>query len=180
MAPAPVNTGPINTAPINTGPITPATAPVTTVADARAGLSRILRTFRNDPTAHAVIIGSHRKPEAVLVPFSRFQCGEGNPGATSPGSMLDRLHAKRDLIERIASLNKLSNVRVFGSVARGEETATSDVDLLVEPSDATTLFDLAQFEIDMEALLERAVDVLSTRSLDPERDAQILAEAVQL
>lgn len=166
------------TAPITTAPAT--TASVTSVADARAGLSRILRTFRNDPHAQAVIFGSHRNPEAALVPFSRLQGGQDNPAATSPGSMLERLRAKRNLIERIASLSALSDVRVFGSVARGEETATSDVDLLVEPSDTTTLFDLAQFEIDMEALLERAVDVVSIRSLDPGRDAEILAEAVRL
>lgn len=171
MSPAPT------TAPITTEPLTPAL--VTTVADARAGLSRILRTFRNDPDAQAVVIGSHRNPEAVLVPFSRCH-GCDSTSVKPPSSMLDRLRAKRNLIERIAAMSTLSDVRVFGSVARGEETATSDVDLLVEPSDATTLFDLAQFEIDMEALLERAVDVVSIRSLDPGRDAEILAEAVQL
>jgi predicted nucleotidyltransferase len=69
---------------------------------------------------------------------------------------------------------------VFGSVARGDETDASDVDLLVQPTDASTLFDLAQFAIDMESLLERAVDVVSIRSLDAQQDSQILAEAVRL
>lgn len=94
--------------------------------------------------------------------------------------LLERLHAKRDLINRIATKNTLAKVRVFGSVARGEETGTSDVDLLATTTDATTLFDLAQFEIDMEILLEREVDVFSARSLDPQRDGTILAEAVPL
>jgi predicted nucleotidyltransferase len=94
--------------------------------------------------------------------------------------MLTRLRAKRDLIERIATMNTLTDVRVFGSVARGQETSTSDVDLLVGPTDATSLFNLAQFEIDMETLLEREVDVVSIRSLDPQRDRAILTEAVRL
>lgn len=151
--------------------------PVTTVADARAGLSRILRTFREEPDAPSVIIGSHRAPEAVIVPFRRMGDGER---AASREPVLERLRAKRALIRRIASMNALADVRVFGSVARGDETDASDVDLLVWPTDATTLFDLAQFAIDMESLLERKVDVISIRSLDPQRDSPILTEAVPL
>lgn len=154
--------------------------PVTTVADARAGLSRILRTFREEPDAPSVIIGSHRAPEAVIVPFRRMGDGERAASREPVLPLLERLRAKRALIRRIASMNALADVRVFGSVARGDETDASDVDLLVWPTDATTLFDLAQFAIDMESLLERKVDVISIRSLDPQRDSPILTEAVPL
>jgi predicted nucleotidyltransferase len=69
---------------------------------------------------------------------------------------------------------------VFGSVARGDDTEQSDVDLLVDPEPDASLFDLAQFELDLESLLDRPVDVVSRRSLDPERDRAVLNEAVEL
>lgn len=153
--------------------------PVTTVADARASLSRILRTFRDDPNAPGVVIGSHRAPEAVIVPFSQV-VGDAIDKKRPALPLLERLRSKRDLITRIAAMNTLTDIRVFGSVARGDETDESDVDLLVQPTDGSTLFDLAQFAIDMESLLEREVDVVSIRSLDAERDSRILAEAVPL
>jgi hypothetical protein len=51
---------------------------------------------------------------------------------------------------------------------------------IVEPASDATLFDLAQFELDLEALLERPVDVISRRSLDPVRDRSLLSQAVEL
>ena len=154
------------------------TIPVTTVAEARAGLSGILRTFRDDPRAPGVVIGSHRAPEAVILPFNKGAALRTTKEQSPP--LLERLKRKRDLINRIAAMNTVAEVSVFGSVARGDDTDASDVDLLVQPTDATTLFDLAQFAIDMESLLERKVDVVSIRSLDPHRDGRILAEAVDL
>jgi uncharacterized protein len=151
---------------------------VTTVATARADLSTTLKKFRADPTAAAVVLGSHRKPEAVLLPYLNYQRLLEH---TAPAdSVLDRLRTSRDLIGRLASLSKLDRVAVFGSVARGTETAASDVDLLVDPRDDASFFDLAQFAIDMEQLLGRPVDVVSRRALDPKRDRAILLEAVPL
>jgi uncharacterized protein len=77
--------------------------------------------------------------------------------------VLDQLMTCRELVVRIAKRNKLSHVAVFGSVARGTETAVSDVDLLVDPREDASLFDLAQFSIDMEKLLGRRVDVVIRR-----------------
>jgi len=149
------------------------------VADARAGLSAILRTFRDAPAlAEPVTIGSHRKPEAVIVPFERFS--RMVEGDTSQASTLDDLRSRSSLVRRIASLNNIQDVAVFGSVARRADTAESDIDLLATLTDDGSLFDLAQFEIDMEQLTGRKVEVVSRRSLDPLRDAHILAEAVPL
>ncbi|WP_403020877.1 nucleotidyltransferase domain-containing protein [Salinibacterium sp. GXW1014] len=150
------------------------------VADARAGLSTILRKFRDAPDlAEPVTIGSHRKPEAVIVPFERFsRMTEGD--SSRQKSTLDDLCSRSSLVRRIASLNKIQDVAVFGSVARRADTAESDIDLLATLTDDGSLFDLAQFEIDMEQLTGRKVEVVSRRSLDPLRDAHILAEAVLL
>jgi predicted nucleotidyltransferase len=80
-------------------------------------------------------------------------------------------------------LNNFGAISVFGSVARGDERSTSDIDLLVEPTESTALFDLtqfAQFAIDVEQAFDRPVDVVSTRSLIPSRDGAILEQAVAL
>ena len=149
---------------------------VTTVAEARAGLSVILRGFRADPeSSPAVTLGSHRRPEAVLIPYAQFRARPARPGGA-----LQLLRDQSRLIRRIASFNNIESVAVFGSVARGAETDASDIDLLVTPAKDASLFDLAQFEIDMGELTGRDVDVVSRRSLDPERDKVILADAVDL
>jgi predicted nucleotidyltransferase len=149
---------------------------VVTVADARRGLSEILRTYRENPDAGVVIVGSRRRPEVVIVPVDRYLDTEARPRQTA----LAALQRQRELIRRIARLNRIDDVAVFGSVARGTETAQSDLDLLVTPSPDASLFDLAQFELDMEQLSGREVDAVSRHALDLTRDANILAEAVAL
>lgn len=153
---------------------------VTTVADARAGLSITLRRFRLDSATAPVVMGSHRKPEAVLIPYERYQQLLARTDSESAGPALEHLRARRGLIRRLADANKIDSVAVFGSVARGDETATSDIDLLVEPRHDASLFDLAQFGIDMEQLLGRPVDVVSRGSLDSDADRQILTDAIPL
>jgi predicted nucleotidyltransferase len=149
---------------------------VLTVADARSGLSEILRRYRQDPQADAVIVGARRRPEIAIIPFDRVIETQEN----TRESVRESLERQSALIRRIASFNRLTDVAVFGSVARGEENADSDIDLLVTPTPEASLFDLAQFEIDMEQLSGRAVEVVSRRALDARRDAHILAEAVAL
>lgn len=149
---------------------------VLTVADARKRLSDILRTYREDPAAEAVIVGSHRRPEVVITPIHRFAADEATPREAA----LDALMRQRGLIRRIARLNRIDDVAVFGSVARRQETPESDVDLLVTPASDASLFDFAQFEIDMEQLCGRPIDVVSRRALGTPADAAILTEAVPL
>ncbi|WP_400996618.1 nucleotidyltransferase domain-containing protein [Agromyces sp. GXQ0307] len=155
-------------------------SPVMPVAEARAGLSGLLREFRaRGAEALPVVIGSHRKPEAVLVPYAVLGTLSNTLERTSE-PVLDLLHRRKPLIERLARANRIRSVQVFGSVARGDETPESDVDLLVDPDPDASLFDLAQFELDLESLLDRPVVVVSRRALDPKRDRAVLAEAVDL
>ena len=118
--------------------------------------------------------------------LSSYESGQVTP---SPATM-DRLLAAarplpsiavdvhREAIKAFAARHGLSNVRVFGSIARGEDTLLSDVDLLVTPSNHTSLFDLAEFAADVEALMGRSVDVISDRGLDDE--SEIVAQALRL
>lgn len=146
------------------------------VADARAGLSGLIARFRHEPDAEPVVIGSHRKPEAVLLSQQAYAKLAGSGAGVS----LQRLIELAPVIKRLATSARLGNVRVYGSVARDEQHAGSDVDLLVTPEPGATLFDIAQFEMDMEVLLGTAVSAISDAALDAARDARVLAEAVPL
>ena len=62
----------------------------------------------------------------------------------------------------------LQNPRVFGSVARGQDIETSDLDLLVEVADGTTFFDLARIEDELSSILGCRVELLTAASLAPD------------
>ncbi len=89
------------------------------------------------------------------------------------------VEAKRDEIKAVAARHKGRAVALFGSVARGEETAASDLDFLVEFEQGSYLFDLADLETELAFVLGARVDVVSLGGLKP-RDRQISADAVWL
>ena len=71
-------------------------------------------------------------------------------------------------------------MRVFGSVARGKAGPTSDVDLLVEMDQGRSLLDLIELSQELEAYLDRKVDILTDEGLSPYLEQRIHAEAVPL
>jgi uncharacterized protein len=73
-----------------------------------------------------------------------------------------------------------SNIRLFGSVARGDENPGSDVDLLVDVEESTGLFALGRMRTAAESILGVAVDIVPANSLKADASAKILAEAVPL
>jgi predicted nucleotidyltransferase len=87
---------------------------------------------------------------------------------------------RREEILRVAARRGARNVRVFGSVARGDSDEKSDVDFLVEMEPGRTLFDLSGLLLDLESLLHVSVDVVTERGLRPRVRERVLAEAVQL
>jgi uncharacterized protein len=93
---------------------------------------------------------------------------------------LGSLHAVRGQILAAASRRGLGEVRVFGSVARGDAVEASDVDLLVAPGPDTTLFDLSGFALEVEEIVGRHVDVATPRGLKERIRDRVLAEAVAL
>lgn len=147
------------------------------IAEARAGLSRLLTDFRTQNDLEVVVIGSHRRPEAALLSYGEYR--ELTRRHSAPPVGLARLRELKNVIAKLATASHLEDVRVYGSVARGEETPGSDIDLLVTPTDGATLFDIAQFELDLEAILGVPVSAVSAASLD-DRDRRILDEAVRL
>ncbi|MFZ4434669.1 MAG: helix-turn-helix domain-containing protein [Microthrixaceae bacterium] len=91
-----------------------------------------------------------------------------------------RLRHQRKSILRTADRRRARNVRVFGSVARGDDTATSDVDLLVDLDEGVGLLDLIGLERELADLLGVDVDVVPAQSLKPAIREQVLREAVIL
>jgi predicted nucleotidyltransferase len=95
-------------------------------------------------------------------------------------TIAELLKTRRDEILAIAERHGASNVRIFGSVARGEAGPDSDVDLLVDLERGRTLIDHGQLQVDLEGLLGRKVDVVTERGLLSHLRARVLEEAVPL
>ena len=87
------------------------------------------------------------------------------------------VQSKREDILRVAAHHGAYNIRVFGSVARGEAGAGSDIDLLVDLEPNRSLLDLGGLQVDLEALLERRVDVVTEAGLYWLLRRRILKEA---
>ena len=92
----------------------------------------------------------------------------------------DLLTCKRPEILRLAQEHGAHNVRIFGSVAKGEAHADSDIDFLVEMDNGRSLLDLIELSQDLETLLQRKVEVLTDQGLSPYLEQRIYAEAVPL
>jgi len=94
------------------------------------------------------------------------------------GLVLLRRH-RREILD-CAARHGVRNVRVFGSVARGDDQQNSDVDFLVDVEAGRSLLDVIAFEQDLQQLLGRHVDVLTDGGLSPYLQQRILAEAASL
>ncbi|MBF0269103.1 MAG: nucleotidyltransferase family protein [Alphaproteobacteria bacterium] len=89
--------------------------------------------------------------------------------------------ANRKALAKLSERHRLTNIRVFGSVARGEDGESSDLDLLVDPlPDLTTLFDIVALKSEAESLLGVPVDVRTLEDLHVSIRARVLGEAKPL
>jgi predicted nucleotidyltransferase len=93
---------------------------------------------------------------------------------------IKQLHEKRDEIKRIAAEHGAYNVRVFGSVARGDAGSESDIDLLVDAGPNTSSWFPAGLIIDLENLLGRRVQVVTEKALNPDLRDSVTREAEPL
>lgn len=90
------------------------------------------------------------------------------------------LKEKREEIMRIAAKHGARNIRVFGSVARGEAGPESDLDLLVDMEPGRSLLDMGGLLMDLQDLLGCRVDVVTEKGLRQRIRARVLKEAVPL
>ncbi len=92
----------------------------------------------------------------------------------------DEFQNKRETILQIARRHGATNVRVFGSVSRGEAHASSDVDFLVDLDERRSLFDLGGLLTDLQELLGCRVDVVTEKGLRSRIRERVLREAISL
>ena len=90
------------------------------------------------------------------------------------------VHDRRAEIRAIAAAHGARNLRVFGSTARGEAGAGSDLDLLIALDPGRDLLDLVAIKQDLEDLLRCIVDIVTEAALSPYLREQVLREAVSL
>jgi predicted nucleotidyltransferase len=92
----------------------------------------------------------------------------------------EELHRRREALSALASKHGASNLRLFGSVVRGEERPDSDVDMLIDLADDRGFDDYLALAEELETMLARRVDLVIQRSLSPHFRPYIEAEAQPL
>ncbi len=92
----------------------------------------------------------------------------------------EELRSKREEILKIATDHGVKSIKVFGSVARGEETKNSDIDIIVKFEEGRSLFDLIDLKDSLENLLKRKVDVVTENSIHWYIKEKIKAEVKEL
>lgn len=92
-----------------------------------------------------------------------------------PSTALDR---HREAVRNIVLAHRATNPRVFGSAARGEDSSTSDLDLLIDPTAETTLLDIGAIRHELLDLLGVPVDVVTPNALPTKFREMVIAEAV--
>ena len=139
--------------------------------EAGAGLERCRRAQTSERAAGDPI--SHVADE--------HRVSEDEVRVAAAWSLVDELvRAHRDEIVAVAARHGTGRVRVFGSMARGDTSPESDVDLLVQVVGETTPWFPGGLVADLEELLGRRVQVITERGLRPALRDHVLAEAVEL
>ena len=119
--------------------------------------------------------------ERLLTACGRQLVVDSQPGPSSAGRLtLARLRRHRETLLDAARNNGVTHIRVFGSVARRDAGAVSDVDLLVDLEPGRTLVDLAAFREDASAILATPVDVATLDVLKPSVREEAVRQAVAL
>jgi uncharacterized protein len=95
-------------------------------------------------------------------------------------SLEQLLREKCDDIKQIAARHGAYNIRVFGSVARGEARADSDLDFLIDVGPVTSSWFPAGLILDLEDLLGRRVEVVTEKALNPDLRDHVMREAIPL
>lgn len=89
----------------------------------------------------------------------------------------EALELHREAIRRIVLENRSTNPRVFGSVLHGDDTESSDLDLLIDPTPETSLMDLARIQNRLQDLLGISIDVLTPKFLPESYRSRVVSEA---
>jgi predicted nucleotidyltransferase len=148
--------------------------------------ARLIRLAREDVgMSREVLAAAVRLPTSSI---AAYEIGIEAPSPETRGLIVAETEMRpsiplvvhADEIRAEATRHSLREVRVFGSVARGTDTARSDIDLLVGTRPGADLFDLGGFVAAVEAITGFPVDVLTEEQLDDEYFAHVGKDAVPL
>ena len=95
-------------------------------------------------------------------------------------SGLEQIKERAPAVYSVAARHGARNIRIFGSLVRGEDGKDSDVDMLVDMDDDRSLLDLVAVERELSKLLNRKVDVVVDGGISPYLRDRICAEAIPL
>ncbi len=97
-----------------------------------------------------------------------------------PSAITQQIQTQRQAILHLAQTYGATNLRIFGSVARGEDTPTSDLDMIIDLEPNRSLFDLGGLAMDLQDLLGCPVDIVTEKGLKQRIRARVLREAINL
>lgn len=144
------------------------------VSDLARRTRAVVERLAREPRRRLVVLKNSR-PVAVI---SGIEAHSGVPGAR--GSLREELLRKKGMIAALARAHGVRSVRLFGSVARGEDGPESDVDLLVEFEPGRNLLDLIGLENDLADALGRKVDVITAGGARPGPLQRALRGAIRI
>jgi predicted nucleotidyltransferase/DNA-binding XRE family transcriptional regulator len=130
------------------------------------------------PTLERLLAACGRRLEIQTPPARHPSPGSSMRGQLGPQA--DKLRRQRRRLLDAAEKHGIGHLRAFGSLARGEATAESDVDLLVDLKPGRTLLDLAAFRREASEILDLPVDVATTDMLKGRIRDEVLSEALPL
>jgi len=90
------------------------------------------------------------------------------------------LHERRTDIQKVAAKHGAFNLRVFGSVVRGEDAEDSDIDFLVDTGQKTSPWFPGGFILELEEMLGRPIEIVTEKGLNPLIRNQVMKEAISL
>ena len=149
-------------------------------ARARAGLTQVELARRSGIAQNVIRDYERGKREPSFGAVDVLLNAAGLELEYTPLSELDRIRRKRDEIIHVLAAHGLTNVGVFGSVARGEETSESDIDLLVDVAPDTGLLSIIRAQDELEKLLGREIDLIPRAGLKPRVAIEVTREVVTL
>lgn len=88
----------------------------------------------------------------------------------------DKLEEIKDIIIKVLKKHNVKRAAIFGSIARGEATEESDIDIVIEFEGRKSLLDLVDLKLELQELLGKKVDVITYNSINPLLKEQILNE----
>lgn len=94
--------------------------------------------------------------------------------------LADRIYRHHEDIMQLAAAHGAKKVSLFGSVARGTDTESSDVDFLVEFEDGRSLFNVIRLKDDLETLLGRSVHIVTEKAVHPRIRDILVEESIRL